>query len=530
MKFNDLVTESFQNVSIGGVLYSLNTDEKKIYTQAKESGKLMKNDLSEYDQRIANGLVTRGLLKRRKNPQHEIYFVTKGRRKVALNKPIEEVAPPDNQIEKWIEDNKDRFQEKYGKEYKKYLYGKAWNKFNGKKLNETWYYDVDVDDIYYDLPSSTSFRLEFQEEATDNEIGDEVRDKLSDWADAPLEDWSWNVNNSWNDEDNSEEEDEGDPLDDTEKEDFWDGEETLPQEVNNEIHETLKLAGVQLNESDSSQWLADNLFDTLKDNEYFKESYVKEFSGEEGFEDALKHMCEDWSEHYEDFTMDRKYQDVSWVQILGIILNVDEIWEDWENWLKEDSNAEKFGAVNTADEWDGEEDEDEEQLDEEITPSRLWKYQESDDMNFAILSADRSERSEEENKEKNKELKKDIKDMGYWYTELKGGYVEVSEDGQRVPVDGENSLIVPNMTRDEAIELGKKYDQDSVMFKDAKNKTLQYIVTNERAGKIGDVDSNFETEAGKDNFSVSRGSDLDYYSRLHKSNKPDLKIGFNWKG
>ena len=111
-----------------------------------------------------------------------------------------------------------------------------------------------------------------------------------------------------------------------------------------------------------------------------------------------------------------------------------------------------------------------------------------------------------------------------------GGYVEIDKDGKRVPVDGENSLIVPNMTRDEAIELGKKYDQDSVMFKDAKNKTLQYIITHERAGKIGDVDSNFETEAGKDNFSVSRGSDLDYYSRLHKSNKPDLKIGFNWKG
>lgn len=67
MKFNDLVTESFQNVSINGVLYSLNTDEKKLYTQAKDAGKLMKKDLSEYDQRIANGLVTRGLLKRRKN-------------------------------------------------------------------------------------------------------------------------------------------------------------------------------------------------------------------------------------------------------------------------------------------------------------------------------------------------------------------------------------------------------------------------------------------------------------------------------
>ena len=68
------------------------------------------------------------------------------------------------------------------------------------------------------------------------------------------------------------------------------------------------------------------------------------------------------------------------------------------------------------------------------------------------------------------------------------------------------------------------------MFKDSKNKTLEYIVTNERNGNIGDTDSSFKTQAGRDNFSVSRGSDLDYYSRLHKSNKPDLKIGFNWKG
>ena len=45
-----------------------------------------------------------------------------------------------------------------------------------------------------------------------------------------------------------------------------------------------------------------------------------------------------------------------------------------------------------------------------------------------------------------------------------------------------------------------------------------------------DADSSFETQAGKDNFSVSSGDDLDYYSRLPKSNKKDLKIGFNWKG
>ena len=119
--------------------------------------------------------------------------------------------------------------------------------------------------------------------------------------------------------------------------------------------------------------------------------------------------------------------------------------------------------------------------------------------------------------------------MGYWYTELKGGYVEVGKNGKRVPVDGEDSFIVPNMTKEEAMELGKKYDQDTVMFKDAKAHTLQYIITNERAGNIGDADSSFETQAGKDNFSVSSGNNLDYYSRLPKSNKKDLKIGFNWK-
>lgn len=139
MKLKEFMVETFQNVSINGILYSLNSDEKKIYSKVKESGKLLKSDLSEFDQRIANNLVTRGLLKRRKNPQHEIYFVSKGRRKDVSNKSIEEVAPPDTDIEKWINDNKDRFKEKYGKNYGKYLYGKAWNKFNGKKINESYY-------------------------------------------------------------------------------------------------------------------------------------------------------------------------------------------------------------------------------------------------------------------------------------------------------------------------------------------------------------------------------------------------------
>ena len=141
MKLEYIIKENFQTVSINGILYSLNTDEKAIYDKIKkeENKKLFKKDLDEFSQRIASGLVTKGILQRRKNPQHEIYFTTRGRRKNAVfNRPLEEVAPPDIASEKWINKNKEKFKEKYGSNYKKYLYGKAWNMYNGSKLKETY--------------------------------------------------------------------------------------------------------------------------------------------------------------------------------------------------------------------------------------------------------------------------------------------------------------------------------------------------------------------------------------------------------
>lgn len=124
MKLNNVITESFHNVSINGILYSLNNDEKDIYTKIKntEEHKLFKSELNEFMQRIANNMVTKGLLQRRKNPDKGIYFTTKGRRKVNINHPLDEVAPPDRDIEKWIGDNKQRFEDKYGNQYKNFIW------------------------------------------------------------------------------------------------------------------------------------------------------------------------------------------------------------------------------------------------------------------------------------------------------------------------------------------------------------------------------------------------------------------------
>ena len=83
MKLNNLLNEDFNVVSIKGILRNLSNDEKKIYKKIRkqEDGKLFKNKLDEFMLRVANSMVNKGVIGRRKNPQGEIYFVCKGRRK-----------------------------------------------------------------------------------------------------------------------------------------------------------------------------------------------------------------------------------------------------------------------------------------------------------------------------------------------------------------------------------------------------------------------------------------------------------------
>lgn len=83
MKLNSLLNEEYNVVSIKGILRNLTNDEKKIYSKIRkqEDGKLFKKKIDPFLLRIANDMVSKGIIGRRKNPQGEIYFVCKGRRK-----------------------------------------------------------------------------------------------------------------------------------------------------------------------------------------------------------------------------------------------------------------------------------------------------------------------------------------------------------------------------------------------------------------------------------------------------------------
>ena len=135
----DLLNEAEDVVKIKGIFRNLTNDEKEIYKAIKEKSRVYKSELSEFQQQIASGMVGKGLITRkkslRKDDEHygELYFTAKGRMGHFARPELDEVAPPDRKTESWIKKNKKRFKEKYGKDYGKYLYGKAWNMFNGKK-------------------------------------------------------------------------------------------------------------------------------------------------------------------------------------------------------------------------------------------------------------------------------------------------------------------------------------------------------------------------------------------------------------
>ena len=153
MRNKSILTEAYECVKIGGILRNLSNDEMKVYKKVKEQGRVFKAELSEYDANVATTMVSKGLLRRKKAQQDEghgrIYYTTIGRKGHIKNKEITEVAPPGKDAESWIKKNKKRFKDKYGKDYEKYLYGKAWNNYNGKKKVKESVGDVPSNDEKY---------------------------------------------------------------------------------------------------------------------------------------------------------------------------------------------------------------------------------------------------------------------------------------------------------------------------------------------------------------------------------------------
>ena len=107
------------------------------------------------------------------------------------------------------------------------------------------------------------------------------------------------------------------------------------------------------------------------------------------------------------------------------------------------------------------------------------------------------------NKKANSELEKRLRSMNLGFNKVKGQYG-----------GPENSFFIPNITKEEALELGKVYDQESIIFgekaaqsKDGKSydgMTFSLIYTDNRFGKV---------EAQQDVF-VNMDNAEDYFTKV----------------
>ena len=98
--------------------------------------------------------------------------------------------------------------------------------------------------------------------------------------------------------------------------------------------------------------------------------------------------------------------------------------------------------------------------------------------NWGVVTASRGELTPAENKQRNKELEADLRKMGYGFVHVDGMWQECRKpdteykdcpEDMKVPTE-EKSLFIPNISQQHIQALGKKYQQDSVLFADEKTK------------------------------------------------------------
>lgn len=155
----------------------------------------------------------------------------------------------------------------------------------------------------------------------------------------------------------------------------------------------------------------------------------------------------------------------------------------------------------------------------ESSLSRVWQYIENDKP-FGVISPFRREYSFDENLKRYANLKNDVRSLGYGFIELKGGF---KEEGVFV---NELALFIPNITEKNIVDLGIKYEQYSVIFKD--NSKFVEIGTNDFSG-IGEIKNNFISKGWDKNISFDSDLTKEFFSSLAKGSHRDKKFLFNIK-
>lgn len=155
---------------------------------------------------------------------------------------------------------------------------------------------------------------------------------------------------------------------------------------------------------------------------------------------------------------------------------------------------------------------------EETAASLSRVYQHTKERSIGALTAFRNEYSLQENRERNKELEKSIRDAGYGFIKVKGRYIENRGTDREVPVDEESFIIVGGKSDEDKaklnhflVDLGKQYEQDSILFKpyDSSEAALVFTSGNE-AGSTFNVGEWSPTNLGEYFSVLGKGRSFEF--------------------
>jgi hypothetical protein len=102
--------------------------------------------------------------------------------------------------------------------------------------------------------------------------------------------------------------------------------------------------------------------------------------------------------------------------------------------------------------------------------SRLFRHF-KDGNALAVVTASRKKATPAENKKNNNELRGFVRNADFGFSKVEGSYPEEQENGETVQVTEDSTIIFGQKPEDEkalknlAVSLGKRYNQDSVLFK-----------------------------------------------------------------
>ena len=151
--------------------------------------------------------------------------------------------------------------------------------------------------------------------------------------------------------------------------------------------------------------------------------------------------------------------------------------------------------------------------------SRVFDHYQHKD--FAILSAYRKDLSEDENLKRHEQLKNFLREDGYGWKEVRGVYKD--KEGETTI---ENGVFVPNLHPEVAIELGKYFNQEAIIFADGEQIYLYFIADGETL-TWDKMESNFKDSW--EAWSDYKGKEFKYASvEWHMATPPEKPL--SWAG